>query len=217
MCEKIECILKSIITSFLKKISDEFKLINNITIGVNFIYTILITNNDTDILYKNLVYLNRFSKIGMFSLSYQYNIVNYLNSNNDDNLILLLLNPISIEYDNNELLNSIEKIDINKLLTNEMICLNHYICLSFNLDKILDIDFNILKYNKCLVENNNVLQNKYIIIPFNNKVLKTYYLPNIIYYIIKDKNNKYPIELKNYIKNSYPTQYKFIQKYLSIF
>ena len=81
MHKKLEHIFKILIYNLLTKISDDFIYINNIDESTNTIFNIFLILND-DLIYKNLVYLNRFSKIGIFTLSYQYNLVINLNANN---------------------------------------------------------------------------------------------------------------------------------------
>ena len=96
----------------LKKLIQEVLMTNNRFINYttndkflysSIIFSILKTIEDNKILFKNLIYLNKLSKIGRFSLSYTDKIFNYLeNEKNNKKLTKLLSNPICIEYDDNK-------------------------------------------------------------------------------------------------------------------
>jgi hypothetical protein len=221
-----------IVINFIKEfLNNKNPLINNkdlINLS-NLIYNDLsLIKKNTDLFYKNLVYMNLHSYIGNFPIYYQKKLIESVFNKNNEETKKILNNCFSPEFDDNQYLNLEEKNEIYKLIEIEKLAINLYIQ-----NKILngkysyDKKFYLECFKQCL---NNELskptdfinKNIYVFTPepsFDANVLIMTYLPNIIYFIIKDKINnltleKYSNEFKNFIKNRYSTEYKLIKKYI---
>lgn len=72
-----------------------------------------------DLYYKNLIYLNKASAIGHYSMYYRDQITFTINNNNIQTLYSLLYNCKSIEYDDNDLLSDCNLQYINYLIEKE--------------------------------------------------------------------------------------------------
>lgn len=228
---KINNIIINLLFIFLK---DKFKILSiddkNIQIFAIKIYNILENFNDDNLLYKNLVYMNLNSYIGNFFLIYQFNLIDACCKNDFIKLTNILFNCNSPEIDSNSNLNSLELKEILNLIEIDKLAINLYIYKKIlqNSSLVFDIDL----YNNCVLESykyychennicalNNFNKNIYVFIPESINILRSFYLPNVIYYIIKDKinpytNSKFSIGVKNFVKNTYNTEYKLIEKYI---
>lgn len=202
------------------------ELYNNITeSNINNALAIILDiifqlENNIDNIYKSLIYINKGSKLGQFSLIYQKNIEEAIINNNWDNLKELILQPFTPEYDNNTLLNQDELNEINNQFKIEKLSLNYYTT-NYNIN---------LTYSQCIEDIciymnpekeiiDSKIYNIWIIQKLENLTISWCFrlieLLNLIYLNKNNPytNNKFENIIIQMIKSRYATQLKLIQIY----
>ena len=222
-------LFKNLIYQFLFNLQD-FENLNSVSDFItNFILNEL---NDVELLYKNLIYMNNITTIGIFSIYYKKKLEYFVLNNDLTNIKNLLSTCKSPEIDDNEYLSSIERNELFQLLENEKLALNHFIKTNVDLKK----EFNKKNFYDCFYEVCNCINKTNVITPtylptvwipdyfdnFKLSILRSYNLPNLLYDIINDNNNEYTNhkfsqQTKNFVINRYKTEYKIILKYCDLF
>lgn len=168
-----------------------------------------------------LIYMNKCSKIGKFAMVFQYQLLEYTNNNDLENLRLLFENPFTPEYDDNPLLNSVETEAINKQILLEKMALNNY----------FDNQQNNVPYGSCLNDvclfinpNNEMVENledyNVWVAQKGDNTISSYCfkLPNLLNIVYTNGINPYtgthfqPQTIAT-LHERYSTQLKFIEIY----
>lgn len=180
-----------------------------------------------NIIFKNMVYMNRKSKVGRFALTYSNKLSNIINNMDKKELNIFLSNPITPEYDNNELLDINELSLVTKQINKEMITMNNLIDIVSRLDviprTILGTEIHE-KCNKdvCVYSNSDSV---FISSSIDSLVWITDYptamcfsLPELIIRISTDDinpytNKKFTPVIVDKIKLQYNLEFKLVRKY----
>ena len=225
--------MAEIFNVIIKQLINELYIFKDIDDVELYIKNILLDKKmNIEILYKNLIYMNTYSKIGMYVIYYKKNLIMNILEKNYKNIKKILEECKSPEIDENEMLNEYEKKELEIILENEMIAINHFI----KTNSIKPIKINSKLFNKCLNDiclhtlkkyNLNIKCDKYVMIPdYNEKyktvIVRSYYLPNLIYDILMNNiniytNEKFNDKTKIFIEKRYKTEYKIKKKYIELF
>lgn len=217
-------IYNTLIYTFLKNIYN----FENILEISNYITEIII-KLDPEILYKNLIYLNNYSKLGNYVIYYKKNLKKQIISNNRDEIKKILEICKTPEIDDNEFFSEEERKEVFEIINIESLAFNHFIKTNYKTKKIFSkVSFYECYAQICTTLYNCKIQNTDINVwipdyndNLNLSVLRLYYLPNLLYDIILNNNNIYTNtnfseNTKKFVENRYKTEFKILKKYVSL-
>lgn len=149
---KIEIIWRKIISELISTQNEYHYISKDESLWIIQNILALVPIIDPDILYKNLVYLNRKSTLGRFALNYSDDLLTIIKKKDFEELKIFFENPFTSEYDDNYYLTEEELSTIELKLQSEMLTYNH---LSDKISREDYIPETILKsdiHNKCSKE-----------------------------------------------------------------
>lgn len=149
---KIELIWKKLISELILTQNEHHHISTEESVWIvqNILAIVPILN--PEILYKNLVYLNRKSTLGRFALNYSAALLAIIKNKDSEELKFFFEDAFTPEYDDNPYLTKEELSTIKSKLQSEMLTYNHLSDRIFREDYIPETIFKSEIHNKCSKE-----------------------------------------------------------------
>lgn len=189
-------------------VNERLKLLN---IDDNGEITKILLKSPPEIVYKNLVYMNTKSNIGIFALTYLKILI--FNIKNNISLFELISECKTPEFDDNAYLTEDEYKCIQKQIKEEMCVINFYVDnLIHNVKKDINTCYQCV-CNNMFVNNDN--QRVWIV---DGYIGYNFYIVELIELIFNNMDNpatmkKFSVHLKEFIRSKYSLYFKIFQTY----